>query len=81
MAYDLQGTCHFLSASAAIRYYRTQETDAVSVRQKIEEGGIVIGKPKARKGSKLVLIDEGTRWAYESNTPPAKPKRSKAKAV
>lgn len=66
MAYDLQGTCHFLNASAAIRYYRTQETDAAAVRQKIEEGGIVIGKPKARKGSKLILIDEGTRYAYET---------------
>jgi hypothetical protein len=66
MAYDLQGTCHFLSNSAAIRYYRTQETDAVAVRQKIEEGGIKIGKPPARKGSKIVLIDEGTRYAYET---------------
>jgi hypothetical protein len=66
------GTSHFVSFTKACDYYRDQGNDELSpaeleryVRAKIEEEEIHIGKPDVPVGCRLVLIDNGTRYAVE----------------
>lgn len=57
------GTSYFTSLQAAYRYYRPYGDNRASVDRKIEEGLIHIGRPTAKEGERLTIIDGGTRWA------------------
>lgn len=57
------GTSHFVDMPSAIRYYKAQGDDAASVRSKLDEGSIHLGKPVLKPGQRLHLLDEGTRYA------------------
>lgn len=65
------GTPHFVNFTKACDYYREQsneETPAALerlVRSKIDEGEIYLGKPDVPVGGRLLLIDNGTRYAIE----------------
>lgn len=61
------GTSHFVSRSAAERYYKPYgyEDVAEAVTRKLAEGEIHIGKPALKPGQKLVTVDDGTRYAIE----------------
>lgn len=66
------GTSHFVNFTKACDYYRDQGNDELTpteleklVRGKIEEGEISLGKPDVPVGGKLLLIDNGTRYAIE----------------
>jgi hypothetical protein len=61
------GTNYFLSFAAAVRYYRDYHgNDAcIVVPQKLRDGEIHIGRPILKPGQRLVLIDNGTRYAIE----------------
>lgn len=66
------GTHHFVSVSAACRYYRSQGNDELSkpelvelVDRKIVCGEIAIGKPSVPPGGRLKIIDNSTRYAIE----------------
>lgn len=57
------GTCNFISRFAAIRYYASQgydgDVDKV-VTEKLADGLINIGKPKAQPGQTIgVIVGEG----------------------
>ena len=62
------GTSHFLSRTAAMRYYSAYGYDnlGAAVDRKIAEGEISIGKPLVKAGERLKLIDGFTRWAVDS---------------
>lgn len=67
------GTSHFPTLHCAIRYYMPyegsyKETKPV-VERKLDEGQIHLGKPAIKPGQKLILIDEGTRYAIIENEP------------
>jgi len=71
----IMGTCHFVSRQHAIKYYRSYEfsddmRQAIpkDVDLKIGEGLIRIGKPTLRKGERLLVIDNGCRYAVESDS-------------
>lgn len=59
------GTSHFVSRSAAMRYYKDYGYDDVksAVDSKIRDGEIHIGKPSLKAGQSLKLIDGGKRYA------------------
>jgi hypothetical protein len=64
------GTCHFVNFTKACDYYRGQGNDDLTpaeleqlVREKIDGAEIYIGKPDVPVGAKLILIDNGTRYA------------------
>lgn len=66
------GTCHFVNFTKACDYYRDQGNDELSpaelerlVRAKIDEEEIYLGKPDVPVGAKIILIDNGTRYAIE----------------
>lgn len=66
------GTNHFRSKRAAEDYYANQEGegDVVQVvRQKIEDGEIVIGRPHLNDGETCRLIDDGTRYEIDDGKP------------
>lgn len=56
------GTSYFTSLSAAIRYYKDYGDDAASVRSKIRQGSIHIGKPPLKPGERLGTTDGGKRY-------------------
>ena len=58
------GTCHFVSRSAAIKYFRPQEGRhaAAAVREKLAEGLIKIGRPKLKQGERLFTNREEGRY-------------------
>ena len=58
-------TCYFTSRSAAERYYRPEGFDAIDVERKIKEGLIYIGPPPVQPGERLIIIDNGCRYAVE----------------
>jgi hypothetical protein len=67
------GTSHFVNFTKACDYYKGQGMDDLSVseleraiREKIEDGEIELGKPELNPGERLLLIDEGCRYAVES---------------
>lgn len=61
------GTSHFVSFQTAVRYYRPYgyENTVETVKRKILEGEIHIGKPPLAPGEKLVILDNGTRYGIE----------------
>lgn len=65
------GTSYFVSKLAACSYYQTAMPAANynevldGVNDKLNAGEIHIGKPELREGQRLVVIDEGTRYAIE----------------
>lgn len=66
------GTSHFVNFTKACDYYRGQGNDELSpselerlVRGKIDGGEISLGQPELKPGQRLVLIDNGTRYAVE----------------
>lgn len=65
------GTPNFVNFTKACDYYREQsneETPAALerlIRRKIDEGDIELGKPDVPVGARLLLIDNGTRYAIE----------------
>ena len=52
------GTAYFPSLDEAYKYYSTQGISASTVRLKVQQKEIFIGKPKLKKGEFLSLIDE-----------------------
>ena len=68
----ITGTSHFVNFTKACDYYKGQGYDELSVselerfvRAKIEDGEIDLGKPDVKVGERLLLIDDGTRYAVE----------------
>lgn len=68
----IHGTAHFVGFTKACDYYRDQGNDELTpadlerlVRSKIDDGEIYLGKPDVPVGSKLILLDEGTRYGLE----------------
>ena len=62
------GTSHFVSLAAAIRYYRDYGYTDEQIIYKLENGEVRIGKPLELKlGDRVVLIDNGTRYAIEES--------------
>ena len=67
----ITGTSHFVNFTKACDYYRDyvpSRTPAElerAVRAKIEDGEISLGKPDLEPGERLLLIDDGTRYAVE----------------
>ena len=66
------GTSHFVNFTKACDYYRDQGNDDLTptelgrlVQGKIDEGEIDLGKPDVPVGGRLLLIDDGTRYAIE----------------
>ena len=53
------GTSHFISKSAAIRYYRQYHYDdtVMAVEAKIASGEIHIGKPRLKDNERLIIED------------------------
>ena len=68
----ITGTSYFVNFTKACDYYRDQGNDELTpaelerlVRDKIDEGEIHLGKPDVPVGSKLLLLDNGTRYGIE----------------
>lgn len=67
------GTSHFVSFTKACDYYKGQGMDDLTpaalereIRAKIDDGEISIGQPELKPGDRLLVIDDGTRYAIES---------------
>jgi hypothetical protein len=64
-------TSHFVNFTKACDYYKTQgQSMTVSelermVRDMVREGEIYLGKPDVPVGGRLVIIDNGCRYAIE----------------
>lgn len=63
------GTSHFVSMDKAIKYYRSYARMYAEVvrliERKLAEGEIHLGLPEVKAGQRVVVIDEGTRYAIE----------------
>ena len=59
------GTSYFVSREAAIAYYALQGEDESTVGDKIADGLVKIGKPAILTGERLLVIDDGRRYAIE----------------
>jgi hypothetical protein len=59
------GTSYFVNREAAISYYALQGEDEPAVSDKIASGLITIGKPAILLGERLLIIDNGRRYAIE----------------
>jgi hypothetical protein len=65
-----QGTSHFVSLAKAAMYYRDYEggDGYATARRKLSVGEIHIGPPEQTKqNQRLVIIDNGTRYAIEED--------------
>jgi hypothetical protein len=69
----VNGTCHFVNFTKACDYYRDQGNDELTpaqleklVREKIDEGEVVLGPPDLKPGQKMLLIDNNTRYGIET---------------
>lgn len=69
----ITGTSHFVNFTKACDYYKGQGYDELTpaelervVRAKIEDGEIYLGKPDVAPGERLLIIDDGTRYALEA---------------
>lgn len=77
------GTSYFVNFTKACDYYKSQGCDDLrqppgemtpaalecEVRAKIADGEISLGQPALKPGDRLLLIDDGTRYAIEENRP------------
>lgn len=61
------GTAHFVTLAHAVAYYRPYGFDRSDVQRKLAEGEIFIGPPVLKAGERLVLTDNGQRYAIESD--------------
>lgn len=68
----ITGTSHFVNFTKACDYYKGQGNDDLSpadlellIRAKIDDGEISIGKPDMPVGARLLLIEDGCRYAIE----------------
>jgi hypothetical protein len=63
------GTSYFRSMMHAVWYYKVQYGEAalIYVPQKVKSGEIHIGMPPLKKGETCYLIDNGCRWAVNTN--------------
>jgi hypothetical protein len=61
----ITGTSHFVSRQAAYKYYEPYGYAIYDVDEKVHAKEIHIGKPALKPGQRLVVIDEGTRYAIE----------------
>lgn len=61
------GTSYFVSKSAALRYYAYEGATESSIERKLAEGLIHIGKPPLKPGERLLVIDDGTRYAIDDS--------------
>lgn len=66
------GTSHFVNFTKACDYYKDQGMDdltpaalEIEVCAKIADGEIELGKPEIEPGERLLLIDNGRRYAIE----------------
>ena len=59
------GTSHFVSYRAARSYYQDQCVWLGAFKRKLASGEIHIGKPSLKSGERLVVIDDGRRYAIE----------------
>ena len=53
------GTHYFVSRAAAVKYYKSQESDAAEVSRKIKDGEIAIGRPELPTGCRLLTDEDG----------------------
>lgn len=69
----ITGTSHFVSFTKACDYYKEYNAYGTpaeverAVRSKIADGEIAIGQPTLKPGERLLLIDDGCRYAIELN--------------
>ena len=56
------GTANFVSRAAAVKYYKSQGSDAKEVSRKLKAGEIFIGEPKVPEGMKLMVNREEGRY-------------------
>jgi hypothetical protein len=65
------GTAYFPTLAHAASYYRPYGYNDLrgTVLRKVNAGEIHIGKPKLKPGQRLILIDNGTRYAIEESEP------------
>ena len=61
------GTSYFVSFELAVSYYKAYGFSRQDVGSKRARGEIHIGEPRLRPGQRLVVIDEGTRYAIEED--------------
>lgn len=67
----ITGTSHFVNFTKACDYYRdyvpgyTPAALERYVRAKIDDGEIYLGKPELEPGQRLLVIDDGCRYAVE----------------
>lgn len=61
------GTSHFVSFDHAARYYRPYGFSPADVERKLTDGEIHLGKPATKPGERVVTIDNGTRYAIETD--------------
>ena len=68
----ITGTPYFVNFTKACDYYKDAGYDDMSpaeldrvVRQKIDDGEVYIDKPEIQPGERLLLIDNGTRYAIK----------------
>ena len=59
------GTSYFVSREAAFAHYALQGEDESFVSDRIADGVIKIGKPAILTGERLLIIDDGRRYAIE----------------
>lgn len=67
------GISHFVNFTKACDYYKGQGYDELTpaalesaMREKIEGGEITIGKPDVAVGERLLVIDDGCRYALQA---------------
>lgn len=59
------GTSHFVSVSAAQRYYGALGYDRLAINDKLVNGEIFTTPPNVGAGERLVMIDGGLRYGVE----------------
>lgn len=65
----IYGTSYFRSLMHAVWYYKPQYGEAalVIVPEKLQRGEIRVGMPPMKDGETCFLIDNGCRWAVNTN--------------
>lgn len=63
------GTSYFRSKVHAIFYYQSQHGAyaGLAVEEKLQRGDIHLGMPPLKDGETCFLIDNGCRWAVNTN--------------
>lgn len=68
----ITGTAHFVNFTKACDYYKGQGHDHLTpaelerfVREKMDDGEIEMGKPDVPVNGRLLIVDDGCRYAIE----------------